>query len=333
MKSPQTLIATNNESDSRRAPKKRPLSSERMEVSEKIDSSKVNATLFIARCIRGTHTGVIFPSTPAGAQLCSDHFPESAKDTTNQAPMTTGGEKGGGSLSGSSPRTAGTASTDSIVSASESSSNDGNRERPRRKVVPSSPCDHSGGGGIEPPKKKARNLFSTKLTLLSLGREAADEEASASNAASNSQTAGIKRSSIEETANSRADVDRPSERMRDGSNRAAVGIVASIQHLLTVRREEEREAQSNMSISQLKDMARRKARERRRKPKRSAQPKRRRTTAGRRRRRRPDKPPAPSAASGNEDERPEPVEVVEMNTGTLHLYRGETRRAKFVRMR
>ncbi|KAL9183213.1 hypothetical protein ACHAXT_005000 [Thalassiosira profunda] len=95
------------------------------------------------------------------------------------------------------------------------------------------------------------------------------------------------------------------------------------QQLLSLTTQRILQVQAKRTFAQLKAQAREKARAK--KAARRAEPKRkkRKATYGTRRQKRASLP------AGEEEE--EPVEIVEMETGTLYLYRGEKRRAKFDR--
>jgi hypothetical protein len=90
------------------------------------------------------------------------------------------------------------------------------------------------------------------------------------------------------------------------------GIQLSVQQLLSLSKQRSLEAQSKLTLSQLKQQARSKARAN---SKPSRQPRNKRNGRA-----------APDLVAMHE-----PLEKIEMNTGILYLYRGENRRAKFVR--
>jgi hypothetical protein len=97
------------------------------------------------------------------------------------------------------------------------------------------------------------------------------------------------------------------------------GEPLTIQQLLSLAKQRNIEKQAMMTLSQLKQEARNKARANQ---KTSRRPQRRRRNG------RHSKQKAPAADLSAAQE---PLEKIEMNTGVLFLYRGENRRAKFVR--
>ena len=98
------------------------------------------------------------------------------------------------------------------------------------------------------------------------------------------------------------------------------GIQLSVQQLLSLSKQRTLEAQSKLTLSQLKQQARSKARAN---SKPSRQP--------RNRNKRNGRCSKPKSAAPDLVAMHEPLEKIEMNTGILYLYRGENRRAKFVR--
>lgn len=96
------------------------------------------------------------------------------------------------------------------------------------------------------------------------------------------------------------------------------GIQLSVQQLLSLSKQRTLEAQSKLTLSQLKQQARSKARAN---SKPSRQP----------RNKRNGRCSKPKSAAPDLVAMHEPLEKIEMNTGILYLYRGENRRAKFVR--
>lgn len=96
------------------------------------------------------------------------------------------------------------------------------------------------------------------------------------------------------------------------------GIQLSVQQLLSLTKQRTLEAQSKLTLSQLKQQARSKA-SANSKP--SRQP----------RNKRNGRCSKPKSAAPDLVAMHEPLEKIEMNTGILYLYRGENRRAKFVR--
>ena len=98
------------------------------------------------------------------------------------------------------------------------------------------------------------------------------------------------------------------------------GIQLSVQQLLSLSKQRTLEAQSKLTLSQLKQQARSKARAN---SKPSRQP--------RNRNKRNGRCSKPKSAAPDLVAMHEPLEKIEMNTGILYLYRGENRGAKFVR--
>ena len=221
-----------------------------------------------------------------------------------------------------SVQTAGTMSTDSIVSSSTSSSNENNRPHRRRASslsFLSSSSEESLASQIkmeeptENPEGKHMLRFKKRLMIKvnadgekALVCEEAREK-------SNDKKRRLSEDSSEENIGHR-------HKKRRHSNEQI-----SIHHLLSLANQRMLQAQSSLTLAQLKQRARDKAKANA-KPSRRVQPKRKRRGG---KAQPAKKSPPTSEESGVE----EPMEKIEMNTGILYLYRGERRRAEFVRRR
>mmetsp|Transcript_4616 Transcript_4616/g.8192 ORF Transcript_4616/g.8192 Transcript_4616/m.8192 type:complete len:320 (-) Transcript_4616:199-1158(-) len=209
------------------------------------------------------------------------------------------------SLAPDSVLTTRTASTDSIVSGSTSSSTDS--KRPKQKAPLASETNEE-----EPPNKKGRPLFKRKLNIkLNAVRK---EDSESKTVSSNTNAKDCKNKVNANDENEHWIIQKPCK-SDDGQ--------ITIQQLLSLRNKRSLQAQSNLTFSQLKQQARQKAKANS-KSTRRVKPKRRKKCKNSRNQKR-------SPASSNESGTPEPMDKVEMNTGTLYLYRGENPRAKFIR--
>jgi len=206
-----------------------------------------------------------------------------------------------------SVQTTGARSTDSIVS---SSSSDGSRGL-KRKVY-SQPSSSSSSltsaetNTAEPPKMKRQiPLFkqTRNIKLRALGIDCESTKA------------------LPDTSHKGCGIHRNANHQNNEQSKAEVDWQISVQHILFLSKQRVLEAQSQLSLSQLKRQAREKARVSSKATQRK-QPKRKKKS----RHRKPMSPP-PSSVS----ETTEPMEEIQMNTGTLYLFRGENPRAKFVR--
>jgi hypothetical protein len=110
--------------------------------------------------------------------------------------------------------------------------------------------------------------------------------------------------------------DRGNESQKSGK---MSGIQLTIQQLLSLAKQRKIEKQAMMTLSQLKQEARNKARANQK------------TSRRQRRSKRNGRHSKPKAPAADLSAAQEPLEKIEMNTGVLFLYRGENRRAKFVR--
>lgn len=220
--------------------------------------------------------------------------------------------------------TDGTSSTDSIVSSSVSSSND--NSQPKRKSPPPSISSSSSlvsDTNVEGPSKKKmrhRPLFKRKLNI--------NLTAVPNNDSTEEKTDSSERKTPPFDTNAK---DPNSSMAANDENlhcnrKTRDDYEFTIQQLLSLTSQRALEAQSKLTLTQLKQQARQKAREAKAC---RVQPKKKRKGKKRSRSKKQKKSPA----SDVESENIEPMEVVEMSTGTLYLYRGEKPRANFVRRR
>mmetsp|Transcript_41118 Transcript_41118/g.86228 ORF Transcript_41118/g.86228 Transcript_41118/m.86228 type:complete len:320 (+) Transcript_41118:233-1192(+) len=208
----------------------------------------------------------------------------------------------------------GTASSDSIVhTPTPSSSNDD--KRPKRKAPSKSLSSFtsldSELNGKETQKKKKRPAFNRKLriTLTTSKPKSPSTKGSSNNKNNKECTNNDNRHCY--IQNSRKNNNDPQQ--------------LTIQHLLSLRTERSLQAQSNLSLLQLKQLARQKARAN--KPDKTQKKPKRKKRSKKKGSNNKQKPKSPGS---NENDMLEPVTKTEMNTGTLLLFRGENPRAKFV---
>jgi len=204
-------------------------------------------------------------------------------------------------------QTTGTASSNSIVHTPIPSFTNDNK-RPKRKTPSKSLSSSTSLGsemnGEETQKKKKRSLFNRKLRITLKTSKPKSPTTKDSNNNNNKENANNdnKHCYIQKSCKNN---DNPQ---------------LTIQHLLSLRTKRSLQAQSNLSLLQLKQQARQKARAN--KPdKTQKKPK---------RKKRSKKKQKQKLPASNENEMLEPVTKTEMNTGTLLLFRGENPRAKFV---
>jgi len=211
----------------------------------------------------------------------------------------------------------GIASTDSIVSHSTSSSDNSKGATQKHPLLSSSSFSSlaSDANNLEPPtqktqplKQKIQPLFKKKLRInLNDDRENSSEPKLASNKKDSKRV-----KSIEEKRN--CDSQKPYKTQNTEE-------MLYVHSLLSRRNERFLQAQSKLTLSQLKQQARQKARKGKVQPKRKKR--------GKNGRNKRQKPTIPSDEIGTDV----PMDTVELNTGTLYLYRGENPRVKFQRRR
>lgn len=222
-----------------------------------------------------------------------------------------------GDAKGAAPnsvQTAGTTSTDSIVSRSTTSSFRSDLLKRKTPSVSSSSSSSlaSETDGEEPPSKKMRvPLFKKKLKI-TMGAVAQKYLES-------------KESPAESSADDESQHCRFQKQDKANDQQRAI-MINKGQQLFTLAMQRKAQAQKNLSLTQLKQQAREKARANN--PKKRVQPKRKKRKNGKRNQN--PKPKSPTSNS-NESEPTEPMDRIEMNTGVLFLYRGDNPRAKFVR--
>ena len=209
------------------------------------------------------------------------------------------------SLAPDSVLTTRTASTDSIVSSSTSSSNVS--KRPKRKALLASETNEE-----EPPNKKGRPLFKRNLKIKLNAVRKEDSESKRVSSNTNAKDCNNKVNANKE--NKHRITQKPCK-SDDGQ--------ITIQQLLSLRNKRFLQAQSNLTLSQLREQARQKAKANSKSTRRVKPKRRKKCKNGRNQKRSP--------ASSNESGTSEPMDKIEMNTGTLYLYRGENPRAKFLR--
>lgn len=248
-------------------------------------------------------------------------------------------------------QTNGHLSTDSVVSTSTSSSSEvgiGGSERPKRKLSSSSePSLESEvrmlegeveDYPVEPPKKKRRKknrpLFKMRLKLdWSVLRKGFDdakpenESPPAASAAKESSTCGSTKENVHHNHHTEASTESCEQ--------------LSVQRLLFLASQRKLQAQAELTLPQLKQQARDRARANSVKKAalkagrqaQQAKRKKRRSAFGirKRKRRAPEPPPAAETEATLAAKEEEPTEMIKMNTGILYVYRGEKPRAKFVR--
>jgi len=209
-------------------------------------------------------------------------------------------------------QTASTTSTDPIVSSSISSTpNTSNRsKRSSTLLCASSSSSFASVTKEEQPteKKMCVPLFKHKLFNIQLQTNSEAEEAKQKTVAKGC---------------SKTHCNREKQRQNE---KGGYRQIVTTQQLLSLAKARTRLAQSNLTLSQLKQQAREKNRANS-KAFRQVQLKKKRN----KRNGRYQTPKLKAPASGCESKILEPVEKVEMNTGVLFLFRGENPRAKFVR--
>ena len=172
----------------------------------------------------------------------------------------------------------------------------------------------------EPTKKKARPLFNKKSGIESDNNNNNNHSAKVVELKKKGRSKLVGK---RKKANSRA----------LGSNKSAIKSgeeYFTIQQLLSRARQRKIEAQSKLSLVELKQQAREKARANANRV-RVQQTSRRKTTRNGKRHK-PKSSLAKKTTSTEEsiEVEDEPVDTIEMNTGTLYLYRGLKRRAEFM---
>ena len=123
------------------------------------------------------------------------------------------------------------------------------------------------------------------------------------------------------------------ERSTMGSNKSAIKSgeeYFTIQQLLSLSRQRKIEAQSKLSLVQLKQQAREKARSNANRTVRAQQTSKRKTTRNGKRHQSKSSLAKKTSTEESIEVEDEPVDTIEMNTGTLYLYRGLKPRAEFV---
>jgi len=118
-----------------------------------------------------------------------------------------------------------------------------------------------------------------------------------------------------------------------GSNKSAIKSgeeYFTIQQLLSLSRQRKIEAQSKLSLVQLKQQAREKARANANRTVRAQQTSKRKTTRNGKRHQSKSSLAKKTSTKESIEVEDEPVETIQMNAGTLYLYRGLKPRAEFV---
>ena len=241
--------------------------------------------------------------------------------------ISTAGGDGGATGKMTDTDTSDTSPTDS-VSSSSSLSPEGLGFALKRKAPSSSSLGEESSSPTdtlirhEPKKKRARPLFKMKLNI-NMNSVPKEEGAVLKEVSSNqnalNDTVSIKPAVLEKVS-TKTNVLIQSKLVDDKCTNTNEGNI-SVHQLLSLAKKRALEAQSNLTLAQLKQQAREKARAAkaasvRKQPKRNKKGKFQKSS---------------SSVAKDDDEMPEePMAKIEMHTGFLHLYRGENPRAKFV---
>ena len=206
-------------------------------------------------------------------------------------------------------------STDTMGSTYSSSDND-NNNRPITKRKGMQEEDRLRDG--EPTKKKARPLLKEKSGI---------------EIDNNNNNHSAKLVVLKKKGRSKLVGKRKANGGALGSNKSAIKSgeeYFTIQQLLSLARQRKIEAQSKLSLVQLKQQAREKARANANRTVRAQQPSKRKTTRNGKRHQSKSSLAKKTSTEESIEVEDEPVDTVEMNTGTLYLYRGLKPRAEFV---
>ena len=174
----------------------------------------------------------------------------------------------------------------------------------------------------EPTKKKARPLLNKKSGI----------ESDNNNNNHSAKVVVLKKKGRSKLVGKRKQANGGERRSTLGSNKAAIKNgeeYFTIQQLLSLTRQRKIEAQSKLSLVQLKQQAREKARANANRTVR-AQPSKRKTTRNGKRHQPKSSLAKKTSTEESIEVEDEPVDTIEMNTGTLYLYRGLKPRAEFV---
>jgi len=180
----------------------------------------------------------------------------------------------------------------------------------------------------EPTKKKARPLLKEKSGIES------DNNNNNNNNNHSAKVVELKKKGRSKLVGKRKQ-SNGGERSTLGSNKSAIKggeEYFTIQQLLSLTRQRKIEAQSKLSLVQLKQQAREKARSNANRTVRAQQTSKRKTTRNGKRHQ-PKSSLAKKTCTEESIEveaEDEPVETIQMNTGTMYLYRGLKPRAEFV---
>lgn len=211
----------------------------------------------------------------------------------------------------------GTMSTDTMGST-YTFSDDNNRPITKRKGMQE---DRLREG--EPTKKKARPLFNKKSGI----------ESDNNNNNHSAKVVQLKKKGRSSKLVGKRKANGGERSITLGSNKSAIKSgeeYFTIQQLLSLARQRKLEAQSKLSLVQLKQQAREKARANANRV--QVQQTSRRKTTRNGKRHKPKSSLAKKTTSTEEsiEVEDEPVDTIDMNTGTLYLYRGLKPRAEFV---
>ena len=206
-------------------------------------------------------------------------------------------------------------STDTMGST-YTSSDDNNRPIIKRKGMQ---LDRLGEG--EPSKKKARPLLQEKTGI-----------ESDTNNNHSAKVVALKKKGRSKLVGKRK-ATNGGERSTFGSNKSAIKSgeeYFTIQQLLSRTRQRKIDAQSKLSLVQLKQQAREKARANANRTVRAQQTSKRKTTRNGKRHQPKSSLVKKTSTKESIEVEDEPVETIQMNTGTLYLYRELKPRAEFV---
>jgi len=175
----------------------------------------------------------------------------------------------------------------------------------------------------EPTKKKARPLLKEKSGI----------ESDNNNNNHSAKVVVLKKKGRSKLVGKRKQANGGERRSTLGSNKAAIKNgeeYFTIQQLLSLTRQRKIEAQSKLSLVQLKQQAREKARANANRTVRAQQTSKRKTTRNGKRHQPKSSLVKKTSTEESIEVEDEPVETIQMNTGTLYLYRGLKPRAEFV---